>query len=113
MKRSFLIGGLLLLLLASPFITLWVRTQLEVSRIESLQGRRGPFKTLVTPIRTRYSDVIDDAERERARSILGLSTVSNLSVVRFNGEGIPYFYGWVAYDTGQQQVIRVVVDQLW
>ncbi len=92
---------------------LWVSTQLEVGRIKRLQGQRGAFRTLTTSIRTRYRDVTESGERERARSILGLSTFSNLSVIRFNGEGIPYFYGWVAYDTGQQHVVRVVVDQLW
>jgi hypothetical protein len=113
MKRSVLIGCLALLLLASPFIMLWLSTQLEVRRIARLQGQRGALSTLTASIRTRYRAVTDDGEREHARTILGLSTLSNLSVVRFNGEGIPYFYGWVAYDTGQQQVVRVVVDQLW
>jgi hypothetical protein len=113
MKRSVFIGCLVLVLLASPFITILMITQLEVFRIEKLEGRRGAFTTLTTSIRTRYRAVTDEAERGRARSILGLSTLSNLSVVRFNGEGIPYFYGWVAYDTGQQQVVKVVVDQLW
>ena len=113
MKRSVLIGCLVLVLLASPFIVSWFRTQLEVERIENLQGRRGAFGTLTAPIRTRYREITDDGQRERARSILGLSSLSNLHVVRFNGEGIPYFYGWVAYDTGKQHVVRAVVDQLW
>jgi hypothetical protein len=44
---------------------------------------------------------------------MGLQSISNLLVVRFNGEGLPYFYGFVAYDTNKQQVLRAVVDQLW
>ncbi len=44
---------------------------------------------------------------------MGLPTLSNLFVVRFNGEGLPYFYGFVAYDSNKQVVVNAVVDQLW
>ena len=113
MKRSVLIGCFVLLLLASPFVVLWVSTQFEIGRIERLEGNGGSFITLTKPIRTHYSALTNAGELERAQVRLGRSTLSNLYVVRFNGEGIPYFYGWVAYDTGQQHVVRAVVDQLW
>lgn len=113
MKRWVIILGLVLLVLAVPVIHLRVRTVRAVARIESLQGRIGGFTEITKPIRTRYTRVDSAEGLEHARVRMGLQSVSNLLVVRFNGEGLPYFYGFVAYDTNKQQVVRAVVDQLW
>ena len=34
-------------------------------------------------------------------------------MVRFNGGGLPYFHGFVAYAADRQELVRAVVDQLW
>ena len=78
-----------------------------------MQGRVGDFVEVTKPIRTRYSQVESAQGLEHARVTMGLQTVSNLFVVRFNGEGLPYFYGFVAYDTNRQEIVKAVVDQLW
>ena len=46
-------------------------------------------------------------QRERVVDVL------QPKVNRFNGEGLPYCYGFVAFDTNKQEVVRAVVDQLW
>jgi hypothetical protein len=84
-----------------------------IARVQALQGRVGDFAEITKPIRTRYNQVDSTEGLEHARVRMGLRSVSNLLVVRFNGEGLPYFYGFVAYDTNRQQVVRAVVDQLW
>ena len=113
MKRWMIILALLVLVLAIPLIHLRVRTVQAIGRIEALQGRTGDFAEITKPIRTRYTPVASAERLESARARMGLQSVSNLFVVRFNGEGLPYFYGFVAYDTNKQQVVRAVVDQLW
>src|SRR2546426_9049011 len=113
MKRAWIIGAILLAVVAFPFVSLRVATVRAAARIEALQGRAGQFTSLTRDIDTHYRTVDDAAELERARIRMGLVSVSNLFVVRFAGEGIPYFYGWVAYDTNKQQIVRAVVDQLW
>ena len=113
MRRAWIIGVVLLCVLAIPIVSLRVSTVRAVSRIESLQGRTGDFADITKAIRTRYSHVDSAEGLEHARNTLGLQTVSNLFVVRFNGEGLPYFYGFVAYDTNRQAIVKVVVDQLW
>lgn len=112
-KRWLIILGVVVLVLAVPLAYLRVRTVRAVARIGSLQGRSGGFAEIMKPIRTRYSRVDTVESLEHARVRMGLQSVSNLLVVRFNGEGLPYFYGFVAYDTNKQQVVRAVVDQLW
>ena len=112
-KRWLIILGVVVLVLAVPLVYLRVRTVRAVARIESLQGRSGGFPEITKPIRTRYSRVDTAESLEHARVRMGLQSVSNLLVVRFNGEGLPYFYGFVAYDTNKQRVVRAVVDQLW
>ena len=105
--------GVVLLVIAVPFVSLRFRTVRAIARIEALQGRVGDFARITEPIRTRYSQVESAEGLEHARVTMGLQTVSNLLVVRFNGEGLPYFYGFVAYDTNRQEIVRAVVDQLW
>ena len=113
MRRAWIIGVVVLFILAIPVVSLRVSTVRAISRIEALQGRTGDFAEITKTIRTRYSHVDSAEGLAHARSTLGLQTVSNLFVVRFNGEGLPYFYGFVAYDTNKQEVVRAVVDQLW
>ena len=113
MKRWAIISGLVLLVLAIPLVSLRVRTVRAIARVQALEGRVGDFAEITRPIRTRYSRVDSAEGLEHARIRMDLPSVSNLFVVRFNGEGMPYFYGFVAYDTNKQQVIRAVVDQLW
>lgn len=101
MRRAWIIGLVLLSILAIPIVSLRVSTVRAISHIEALQGRTGDFAEITKTIRTRYSHVDSAEGLEHARSTLGLQTVSNLLVVRFNGEGLPYFYGFVAYDTNR------------
>lgn len=93
--------------------SLRVSTVHAIARIEALEGRTGDFADLTKPIHTRYATVDSAEGLERARTVMGLQSVTNLSVVRFNGEGLPYYYGYVAYDTNKHQVVRAVVDHLW
>ena len=113
MKRWTIISGLVLLVLAIPLVSLRVKTVRAIARVQALQGCVGDFAEITKPIRTRYSRVDSTEGLEHARVRMGLPSVSNLLVVRFSGEGLPYFYGFVAYDTNRQQVVRAVVDQLW
>lgn len=113
MRRAWIIGVVLLCILAIPVVSLRVSTFRAISRIETLEGRSGDFAEITKSIRTRYSHVNSAEGLEHARATMGLQTLSNLFVVRYHGEGLPYFYGFVAYDTNKQQVVRVVVDKLW
>ncbi len=113
MKRVWIILGIVLVLLASPFVSLRISTLRRAARIEALQGRTGEFTNIVRGIDTHYHSITDTNELEHARARLGLVTVSNLSLVRFTGEGLPYFYGWVAYDPLKREIVRAKVDQLW
>jgi hypothetical protein len=113
MRRRWIIAAVVVCVVALPLVSLRVRTVRAIARIEALQGRTGDLADLTKTIRTRYSSVDSPEGLERARSVMGLESVTNLSVVRFNGEGLPYYYGYVAYDTNKQHVVRVVVDQLW
>ncbi len=113
MRRLWVILAVLVCVIALPFVSLRVSTVRAIARIEALQGRIGDFADLTKTIRTRYASVDSPDGLERARSVMGLESVTNFSVVRFNGEGLPYYYGYVAYDTNKQQVVRAVVDQLW
>jgi Zn-dependent membrane protease YugP len=113
MRRGWIIAAVLICLIALLFISLRVSTVRAISRIEALEGRTGDFSDLTKTIYTRYSSVNSPEGLERARTVLGLESVTNLSVVRFNGEGLPYYYGYVAFDTNKQHVVRAVVDQLW
>ena len=113
MRRARIIGVVLLFILAVPVVSLRVSTVRAISRIEALEGRTGDFAEIAKTIRTRYSHV-DSATGLGARLQRdGTADGSNLFVVRFNGEGLPYFYGFVAYDTNKQEVVRAVVEQLW
>jgi hypothetical protein len=113
MRRGWKIAAVVIGLIALPVVSLRVSTVRAIARIEALQGRTGDFADLTKPIRTPYSRVDSPAGLERARTMMGLESVTNLSVVRFNGEGLPYYYGYVAYDPNRKQVVRAVVDQLW
>jgi hypothetical protein len=113
LKRWMMIAGLALLVLGIPLVSLRVRTVRAIARIEVLRGYVGDFAEITRPIRTRYSQVVSEEGLEHARFTMELPTVSNLLGLRFNGEGLPYFYGFVAYDTNRQEVVRAVVDQLW
>ncbi len=112
-KRAWIILGVILLVIAVPVVFLRIRTVRATAGIESLQGRVGDFAEITKPIRTRCSQIESAEDLEHARVTMGLQTVSNLFVVRFNGEGLPYFYGFVAYDTNRQEIVRAVVKQLW
>jgi hypothetical protein len=112
-RRAWIIAAVLGCVIAVPFISLRISTVRAIARIEALQGRSGNFADLTKTIRTRYSSVDSPEGLKRARAVLGLQTVTNFTVVRFNGEGLPYYYGYVAYDTNTQQVVKAVVDQLW
>jgi hypothetical protein len=113
MKRVAILAAVPLFLLGCVYLSLHIATGRAISRIEQLEGRTGEFAEVTKTIDTRYRRIDSTDELELARKKMGLATVSNLFVVRFNGEGFPYFYGYVGYDTGRQQVVRAVVERLW
>jgi hypothetical protein len=116
MKRRYIawiLAGVLLVIVAEPFVAMRIGTVRAVARIEALQGRTGDFAELTKSIHTPFTRLESPGDLERARLKMGFRTISNSVVVRFNGEGFPYFYGFVAYDTNKQQVVSAVVDQLW
>jgi hypothetical protein len=113
MKRFALIGAVLLVVLGILFVPPRMRTVSEVAKIRALQGQTGEFSSLVRSIRTRYSDINDPKQIEATRLKLGLMDLTGIRLVRFNGEGMPYFYGYVAYDTNKQTVLRAEADELW
>lgn len=113
MRRGWIISAVLGCVIAFPFISLRVSTLRAIARSEALQGLSGNFADLTKTIRTRYSTVDSPEGLKRAQAVIGLQSLANLSVVRFIGEGLPYYYGYVAYDTNTQQVVKAVVEQLW
>ena len=104
---------MILLIVVFPFASLRVFTVRAITRIEALQGRTGDFAEITKTIHTRYQQLQSAAQLEHAGKAMGIATSSNSLVFRFNGEGMPYFYAFVAYDTNKLEVVRVVVDQLW
>jgi hypothetical protein len=113
MKHVALIVGVLLFMLGVFLVPLRVRTMSEVRKIRALEGQAGEFGSLVRPIRARYTVIDDPKQMETTRLKLGLIDLTSMRLVRFNGEGMPYFYGYVAYDTNRQTVVKAVVDELW
>lgn len=112
-RWKWFVAVLILCALAAPVVGMRISTLLAISKIEALQGGKGDFAGLTKNIQTRYSRIDSAAGLERALTRMGLQSASNLSAVRFNGEGLPYFWGYVAYDSTQQVIVRSVVDQLW
>lgn len=113
MKRLAIIAAVLLVVLGIIFVPLRMRTVHAVKQIRALEGQSGEFSSLVRTIRTRYSAIEDPKQMETACVKLGLTNLTGLRLVRFNGEGMPYFFGYVAYDTNRQSVVKSVVDELW
>ena len=113
MKRFALIAGVLVAVLGVFFVALRIRTMSEVRKIRALEGQAGEFNSLVRPIRTRYTAIEDPRPMETARLKLGLKDLTGMKLFRFNGEGMPYFYGYLAYDTNRETVVKAVVDELW
>jgi hypothetical protein len=112
-KSTWIFGALILLLVACPVVTLRMRTVRAISKIESLQGRSGEFAELMKLMDTHYNRIETAEGLEHARIKLGITTITNLVLVRCNGEGLPYYYGYVAFDTNTHTVVRTVVNQLW
>lgn len=104
-------GILMVLAMVSPFIGLWGSTRLEMERIAGLKGRSGSLPSLLSSLRARHRPVVAPHELELAGERLGLSNLSNLLVVRFDGEGFPYFRAWLAYDPERQQVVKTAIEQ--
>jgi hypothetical protein len=113
MKRFALIAAILLAVLGIVFVPMRMRTVSEVAKIRALQGQAGEFSSLARSIRTRYTVIEDPKQIETTRLKLGSMDLTGTRLVRFNGEGMPYFYGYVANDTNRQTVLRVEVDELW
>ena len=111
-KGLAILAAIAAVVLGCAYVPLYVATRRAISRIEHLEGRSGEFAELTKPIDTHYQQIDSLEELELARKKMDLATISNLFVVRFNGEGIPYFYGYVGYDTGKHQVIRATVKKL-
>jgi hypothetical protein len=112
MKRLALIAAVLLAIVGVLIVLLRMKTVDQVRKIRALEGREGEFGSLAASIRTRYTVIEDSPKMESARLKLGLTDLAGIRLLRFNGEGRPYFYGYVAYDTNRQAVVRVIVDEL-
>jgi len=113
MKKLAIILGVLVVVLGVIFVPGRIGTIAEVRKIRALEGQSGELGLLVRSIRTRYTTIEDPKLVERARLKLGLTDLTGVRLVRFNGEGIPYFYGYVAYDTNRQTVLKAAVEELW
>ena len=103
----------MVLLFGGTYGSLYFRTKERILRIEGLEGRIGSFAELTKAVNTRYERLEASRDIELARRKLGGANDTNLSFYRFDGEGLPYFYGYAGYDTGKQQIVKVVVDKLW
>jgi hypothetical protein len=78
-----------------------------------LEGSIGDFAVLAKAVETSYQRLEGSRDVELARQKLQPSNGTNLLFYRFNGEGLPYYYGYVGYDTGKQQIVKVRVERLW
>jgi len=94
-------------------VPLRIKTVHAISKIRALEGQTGEFHSLVSSISTKYSTIEDSKQLENIRVKLGLIDLAGVRLVRFNGEGMPYFYGYAAFDTNRQKFVRVVVKELW
>ncbi len=115
MKALAVVVAAILLLAALVIVSQRMRTVREVKRIEALQGQSGEFAELTKTIRTSHQFLEPGPQVDSALATLGFPTASitNLLVARFNGEGLPYFWGYVAYDRNARRVVAVKVEQLW
>ena len=114
MKRMVIgIVSAIALLLGVSYGSLYFRTKERILRIEDLEGSIGHFAELAKAVGTSYERLEASRDVQLARQKLSLSNGTNLFLYRFNGEGVPYFYGYAGYDTGKQQIVKVVVDKLW
>ena len=113
MKSIAIIAGVLVIALGFILVPARVRTMSQVRKIRALDGQSGEFSMLAHSIRTAYTTIEDPKLMEGSRLKLGLIDLAGVRLVRFNGEGMPYFYGDVAYDTNRQKVLKAVVDELW
>jgi hypothetical protein len=113
-KRYPLIAIIIVLgILALTLLSKRVTTIHEVSKIRALEGQAGKFEFLARSIHARYHTIEIPTELKTAFTKLNLSNSNGVKLIRFNGEGVPYFYGYVAYDTNRETVVKVVVDELW
>jgi hypothetical protein len=110
MKRLSIITGVVLV---AGVASLFIQTHTAITKIEALEGRTGDLPEMAKPFRGRLQRIESSGEIERACMRMNLSTLSNLNVFRFTGEGLPYFAGLAAYDTNKHQMVRVTVDRLW
>ncbi len=116
MRRNWFNLALVSCVVAAPLITvvsLRLGTVRSIARIEALGGQNGELAELAKTVGVGYNSVDSPDGLEWARRVMDLKSVTNLTVIRFNGEGLPYYYGYVAYDTNKQQIIGAGVDQLW
>jgi hypothetical protein len=113
MKTFGIVVAVLMVVVCIVLVPARMSTMSAIHKIQALEGQKGEFSSLVSTIQTHYTDISDPKQVESACGKLGLRDVSGLRLVRFNGEGMPYFYGYIAYDTKNRTVVRAVVDELW
>lgn len=113
MKPFAIIAAVVLVLIGIILVPLRIRTVQAMDKIRALEGQTGEFHSLASSVSTKYSTIEDSTQIEKARVKLGLTDLTGMSLVRFNGEGMPYFFGYAAYDTHRQTFVRVVVNELW
>ena len=105
--------GVLLLVGAWVFLDLHMRTKRECSKILALEGRTGNWSELAAAIKTSFTTIADPNEKEAILARLAVTNAEGLMVARFDGEGFPYYWGWVAYNTNTLTVVRTDVELLW
>jgi hypothetical protein len=113
MKRFAIVAAVVLVLIGIFLVPLRIRTVHAINKIRTLEGQTGEFHSLVNPISAKYSTIEDSTQIENVRVKLGLTDLAGMRLIRFNGEGLPYFFGYAVYDTNRQTFVRVVVNELW
>ena len=105
--------GFLVVLFVLSVLTMLLSTRQQVAEIRALEGKSGSLSNLLRNVRTRPVTITAEPLRTTGLARLQLPAGAIARVLKFPGEGLPYFEGWLAYDEESQRVIKVVVDELW
>jgi hypothetical protein len=105
--------GVIALMGIISLMHLHMTTKEQCSRILAMEGRRGTWAELTEEIKPSFTIIKSSEQREAVLTRLALTNGNELMLVRFNGEGLPYYWGWVAYNTNTSRVIKSNVELLW
>jgi hypothetical protein len=113
MRRVAAIYAVVVLVLLAPLANTWFSTQSRISEILALMGKRGALNVLLSNIGTPHLPVTSNGDLRRPPASFTHRPSTNTIVLRFEGEGLPYFRAWLAYDTERLMVVNVAVERLW